>query len=131
MSQALITVYGKADRERASRLVQQVPAGTRISFKDSKRTVDQNSKLWAVLTDISRQVEWYGQKLTADDWKTVFTASLRKSRVIPGIDAGTLVPLGMSTSSMSKQEFSDLLELIHAFAAEHGAILSDQEAVAA
>jgi hypothetical protein len=131
MSNALITVYGPADRERAAKLASQVPAGTRISFKQSKRTVDQNSKLWAVLTDISRQVVWYDQKLTADDWKTIFTASLRKSRVIPGIDVGTLVPLGMSTSSMSKTEFSDLLELIHAFAAEHGAILSDQQAVAA
>lgn len=131
MSNAQITVYGQADRDRAAKLASQVPAGTRISFKASKRTVDQNSKLWAVLTDISRQVEWYGQKLTPDDWKTIFTASLRKSRVIPGLDPGTLVPLGMSTSSMSKQEFSDLIELIHAFAAQQGAVLSDPEAAAA
>lgn len=131
MSNAQITVYGQVDRDRIARLASQVPAGTRVSFKVSKRTVDQNSKLWAVLTDISRQVEWYGQKLTPDDWKTIFTASLRKSRVIPGLDAGTLVPLGMSTSSMSKTEFSDLIELIHAFAAQQGAVLSDSEAAAA
>ena len=131
MSNALITVYGQADRDRAAKLASQVPAGTRISFKASKRTVDQNSLLWAHLTDISRQVIWYGQKLTPDDWKSVLTASLRKSQVVPGIDAGTLVPLGMSTSGMSKQEFSDLLELIQAFAAQQGAVLSDQEAAAA
>jgi hypothetical protein len=131
MSNAQITVYGQVDRDRIARLASQVPAGTRVWFKASKRTADQNAKLWAMLTDISRQVVWYGQKLTPDDWKSVLTASLRKSRVIPGLDAGTLVPLGMSTSSMSKQEFSDLIELIHAFAAQQGAVLSDHEAVAA
>lgn len=131
MTTALITVYGKVDRERAARLAHQVPAGTRISFKASKRTTDQNSLLWALLTDISRQVVWHGQKLTPDDWKTILTASLRKSRVVPGIDAGTLVPLGMSTSGMSKQEFSELIDLIYAFGAEQGAVFSDQEASAA
>lgn len=130
MSTALITVYGKADRERAARLTASVPAGTRIAFKAAKRSIPQNDRLWAMLTDVARQVEWYGQKLTADDWKVIFTASLRKANVVPGIDAGTLVPIGMSTSSMSKAEFSDLMELIEAFAAERGVDLHHEEEAA-
>ena len=130
MTTALITVYGKADRERAARLAAQVPAGTRIAFKAAKRSLPQNDRLWAMLTDVARQVEWYGQKLTPDDWKIIFTASLRKANVVPGIDAGTLVPIGMSTSSMSKAEFSALMELIEAFAAERGVDLH-HEGVAA
>jgi hypothetical protein len=128
MTQALITVRSSADRERAARLASQVPPGTRIAFKAAKRSLPQNDKLWAMLTDISRQVDWYGQKLTPDDWKIIFTASLRKANVVPGIDSGTLVPLGMSTSSMSKAEFGDLLDLIHAFAAERGIDLQDEVA---
>ena len=128
MTQALITVRSSADRERAARLASQVPPGTRIAFKAAKRSLPQNDKLWAMLTDISRQVDWYGQKLTPDDWKIIFTASLRKANVVPGIDSGTLVPLGMSTSSMSKAEFGDLLDLIHAFAAERGIDLQDEAA---
>ena len=76
MTQALITVRSSADRERAARLASQVPPGTRIAFKAAKRSLPQNDKLWAMLTDISRQVDWYGQKLTPDDWKIIFTASL-------------------------------------------------------
>jgi hypothetical protein len=121
-------VRSSADRERAARLASQVPPGTRIAFKAAKRSLPQNDKLWAMLTDISRQVDWYGQKLTPDDWKIIFTASLRKANVVPGIDSGTLVPLGMSTSSMSKAEFGDLLDLIHAFAAERGIDLQDEVA---
>ena len=50
----------------------------------------------------------------------MFTASLRRYQVVPGIDPGTFVPLGMRTSEMTKQEMGDLIELITAFAAERG-----------
>ena len=96
-----------------------------------KRSLPQNSKLWAMLAEISRQVDWYGRKLTPGDWKDVFTASIRVSRVVPGIDPGTFVVLGLHTSDMTKQEFSDLLELIYAFAAEHGVTFGDEASYAA
>ena len=120
MSHCLLVLYGRASRDRACRLIEQAPEGTRLEVKGPRRSLPQNDKLWALLTDVSCQVDWYGQKLTAEDWKDVFTASLRKARVVPGLDAGSFVPLGMRTSDMSKSEFSDLLELIHAFAAERG-----------
>jgi hypothetical protein len=77
-----------------------------------------------MLTDVARQVEWYGQKLTPTDWKDVMSASLRKAYVVPGIDGG-FVPLGMHTSDMSKEEMSALIELIHAFGAQHGVVFGD------
>lgn len=91
----------------------------RLSLGRPRRTVDQNRLLWAVLTDVSRQVEWHGQRLTKENWKDVFTAALKRQQVVPGIDGGFVV-LGTSTSRMSKQEFSELIELIYAFGAEHG-----------
>lgn len=120
MSRAVIVINGNYDRDRAAQWAKSAPSGCIIEFKQSKRTLDQNARLWACLTEIARKVDWYGKKLPADDWKDVFTAALRRTRVVPGIDAGTFVPLGMRTSDMTKQEFSDLLELINAFAAEHG-----------
>jgi hypothetical protein len=85
--------------------------------------------LWAALTDIAEQVEWYGQKLTPEDWKDMMTASLRKARVVPGLDAGSFVPLGMRTSDMTKEEFSMLLDLIQAFGAERGVTFGDTPAL--
>jgi hypothetical protein len=95
-----------------------------ITVKREKRSPDQNRKLWAALNDISRQVTWHGVKFDAEDWKHILTASLKKHRVVPGID-GNLVVLGMSTSKMTKQEFSDLLELVMAFGAQQGVKWSD------
>ncbi len=130
MGRALIVVSSAFDRKKAADWCMKSPAGTRIEFKAAKRSLDQNSRMWACLTQIAQEVDWYGVKLSADDWKDVFTASLRKARVVPGLDAGTFVPLGMRTSDLSKQEFSDLLELINAFAAERGVAFHFEEQAA-
>lgn len=55
-----------------------------------------------------------------EDWKDVFTAALQQeSRMALGLD-GRLVMLGLSTRSLSKKKFCDLVELIYAYGAEHG-----------
>ena len=123
---ASLTLRNKADREQAIRWTTNVPFGTRIEFKAARRSLDQNAKLWAMLTDISKQVDWYGHKLSPEDWKQVFTASLRKAFVVPDLDGTGFVMLGLRTSDMSKEEMSNLLELIHAFAAERNVVWSDE-----
>lgn len=99
----------------------QAPTGTRITFKESKRNSDQNAKFWALATEIALQVEWHGQKLTADEWKLVLLAGLNKEmRLVPNIDGDGYVNLGRSSSNLSKGEFSALIELALAFGAQHG-----------
>lgn len=98
-----------------------VVAGHRlcIQIKPVTRSLEQNSRMWAMLTEVSRQVDWYGRKLTPEEWKHVFSASLKKQDVVPGLDGGFVV-LGLSTSQMSIREMSDLIELMSAFGAEKG-----------
>jgi hypothetical protein len=90
-----------------------------VEVKQEKRSLAQNARLWAMLTDISRQVDWYGQKLTPEDWKHIFTAALKKTRAVPGIDGGIVV-LGQSTSKMTKAEMAELQTLMEAFGAGKG-----------
>jgi hypothetical protein len=124
MGRALIIVQSDRERATAALWSQKSPQGTRIEFRGPRRSLPQNALLWSRLTEISRQVDWYGQKLSAEDWKDVFTAGLRQARVVPGLEPGSFVPLGMRTSDMSKEELTNLLELIAAFAAERGVELS-------
>jgi hypothetical protein len=119
MGRALIIITSAGDRAKAANWLAKAPWNTRVTFNGPKRSVPQNDLMWSRLTEISENVVWYGQKLSPDDWKDVFTASLRKARVVPGLDAGSFVPLGMRTSDMSKEEMTALLDLIDAFAAEH------------
>ncbi len=96
-----------------------------VSLSRPKRTLEQNDKMWAMLTDISKQVDWYGQKLTKEEWKDVMTAGLKKQRAVPGIDGGFVV-LGAHTSRMTKEEVMELIELIAAFGAEHDVEWGDE-----
>ena len=101
-------------------------AGNRLvlELREEKRSDEQNRRLWAMLTDVSKQVVWHGQKLTPDDWKHIFSASLKKQRAVPGLDGGFVV-LGLSTSKMTKGEMSELQELISAFGAERGVAFNE------
>jgi hypothetical protein len=90
-----------------------------VEIKPETRTLAQNARLWAMLSDVSKQVNWYGRKLSEEEWKHVFTASLSKQDVVPGIDGGFVV-LGKSTSKMTKPEMSELQQLIEAFGAQQG-----------
>lgn len=108
------------DRAKAVRLVNGVSAGSRFELKAPRRSTDQNDKMWAMLTDISNQVEWHGHKLSPDDYKCLFTAGLRKAFVVPDLEGTGFVMLGLRTSDMSVAEMSDLIELMLAFGAERG-----------
>lgn len=103
-------------------------AGHRLvmEVKPETRSSAQNKRLWAMLTDISQQVDWYGRKLTPEDWKHIFTAALSKQDVVPGIDGGFVV-LGKSTSKMTKGEMAELQTLMEAFGAEKGVKFTAQE----
>ena len=105
-------------RQAAIKAVLDAPDGWIAKVSQETRSLDQNALLWPLLTDISKQVEWYGKKLTQYEWKDVFTAGLKKSKVVPGLDGGFVV-LGQRTSIMPKHEFSELIDLIQAFAADH------------
>lgn len=88
-----------------------------------RRTKDQNAKLWPMLADIAKQVRWPSFEtgelvyLSSEEWKELLTASLKRQRMLPGIDGG-VVMIGASTSGMDKATFSELIELIYAFGAE-------------
>ena len=96
-------------------------AGHRLTLevRPEKRSDAQNRRLWAMLTDISRQVDWYGQRLSSEEWKDVFTAAMKKQKVVPGLDGGFVV-CGQRTSRMTKPEMAELQMLMEAFAADRG-----------
>jgi hypothetical protein len=119
-------VIHKGNRETLAEKLLALPTGWRVGFQEPKRTTDQNSRFWALLTAISTQLPWHGQRLTPDDWKLVFMAALNQElRLVPNIHGNGFVQLGRSSSKLSKAEMSELMELIEAFAAERGVDLKE------
>lgn len=123
MTPVTVILSGQVRREQAHRMVAQAPAGSVVEISLPTRTLPQNARLHAMITDVARQVEWAGAKRNVEAWKDIFTAALRSANhgldVVPGINGG-FVLLGMHTSRMTKAELGDLMTLIEAFGAEHG-----------
>lgn len=118
-------------RQNCIEAIQNLPTNTdrplQIIIQEDTRSLAQNRMLWACLRDVSQQVVWYGKKLDSDSWKNIFSASLKGQETVPGINGGFVV-LGQSTSKMRVSEMRDLIELIHAFGAEHNVRFSDESA---
>ena len=100
------------------------PVKVKVEEAKSRRSLDQNAKLWACLSDISRQVEWpvdgKSQLLEPEEWKEILTAGLKKSqRVAAGVEGG-FVMIGTRTSRMTVAEMAELIEFIQWFGAERG-----------
>ena len=100
----------------------QLTAGRRmvLELRPEKRSDPQNRRMWAMLADISAQVDWYGKRLTPEDWKHIFSSSMKKLDVVPNLDGTGFVALGQQTSKMTKGEMSDMQTLMEAFGAERG-----------
>jgi hypothetical protein len=121
MSRALVILATRAERERAARWCMTAPVNTRVEFKEAKRTTDQNTRMWAMLTDVAQQLPWHGQRLSADDWKLIFLSGLNQEmRLVPNINGNGFVNLSRSSSDLSKAEMGELMDLIEAFGAQHG-----------
>ena len=96
-----------------------------LTVKRKTRSIEQNARLWALLTEVSKQVEWYGKKLTPEDWKNVFSAALYQQEAVPAINGGFVV-LGRSTSKMTVAQMSEMQTMIEAFGAERGVVFKDE-----
>jgi hypothetical protein len=96
-----------------------------ITLGRETRTEEQNDKQWPMLRDISTQVEWFGQKHSPEDWKDILSAAWKGQKLVPGVNGG-FVALGVRTSRISKEEFSEYIESIYAFGAERSVVWSDK-----
>lgn len=115
MSKYLVVLHSQADRSRLVEYANKAPLGSRIELKPPRRSLPQNDRLWLMLTAVSKQLLWRGDKYSPEEWKDYFMHALRGEKWMPAEDGG-MVPIGRSTSDLGKEDFGDLMELIEAFA---------------
>ncbi len=126
MSRAVIVLNTQADRARAAKWAMTAPLGTRVEWKEVKRSLPQNDRMWAMLTDVAKQAEHAGRKYSPDEWKVLFMHALgQEMTFLPALDMKTFVPIGHRSSDLSKSEMTALIELIFSWGAEHGVTFHD------
>lgn len=125
-SRYLLVVTDDASRRRAISWCERAPDGFTLEVKEPTRTLPQNARMWAMLTDVSEQLEWHGQTYTPDEWKDYFMHALRRAKWMPA-EWGGMAPVGMQTSKLTVKEHGELMEVIAEFGARHGVVFHDQE----
>jgi len=83
-----------------------------------------------MLTDVARQQTWppgpHGIKLLPNDWKLIFLDALKREvRTVPNLDSTGFVNLSGSSSDLSKEEMSEMIELMTAWGAQNGVAFQD------
>lgn len=127
-----VTLYSRAYRDRAKEAIERAPHGYRVVFLEPRRSLQQNDKLWPMLREISKQLEWHGQRYSEDDWKDIITAGFEKeARYAPTIDGKGFVQLGGRTSKYGKKKMTEFIEYVLWFGAEQGVVFNDPEESAA
>jgi len=120
MNGQTVILRGDSQRDFAKALINRAPDDSVVNIQAARRTNDQNAKMHAMLSDIAR-AKPQGRVLTTDVWKALFMAEAGfRCHFEPSLDGTGVVPLGFKSSKLRKAEFSDLIECIGAFGAEHG-----------
>jgi hypothetical protein len=116
-------------RKTAAELAFKAPHGSVANFRPPTRTVDQNSLLWSLLSEVSR-AKPDGRTHTPDIWKCLFMQACGHAvQFEVGLD-GAPFPLGFRSSRLTKEQFSELIEFIYEYGARHGIRFSDEQGAA-
>jgi hypothetical protein len=131
MDRRLYVLTTRERRAGVAAIVAKLEKFWRVEIKPPQRTLPQNDRLWATLTDVSEQHRHNGIALSPADWRLVFLDAFWRAkgeelRLVPNLDGTGFVPLsGRSTSDLTVPEMAELLALIEAFGAERGVVFHD------
>ena len=100
-------------------------------MQDPTRTLEQNARLHAMLTDIARQAQYMGKPRSVEVWKGIFVsgwaiATGQNPEIIPGLE-NEFIAIRESTATMSGKRLASVMEYIEAYCAMNEIRLSAPE----
>lgn len=114
-----IILVGPKQRDFACQKVREAPDGYWVTIKEPTRNADQNARMWAMLTDVSKAMP-EGRKYTPDQWKAVFMNSCGwECQFLEGLD-GLPFPAGFRSSRLTVKQMANLITSIMAYGDQHG-----------
>lgn len=117
-------------RDRAKRLIDLAPHGSVANIREATRSGEQNAKMWAMLSDVSR-AKPDGRCHAPETWKALFMAACGwEVQFVEGLD-GRPFPEGFRSSRLTVREMADLITFIQAWGDERGVLWTDERQEAA
>jgi hypothetical protein len=119
----IVAIYDRGDRDFVHRLIDTATPGTRIELLPPKSTDPQRNRMWALLTDISKQYVHAGRKHDPEMWRgLMLQACGQEVDWVPTLDGSSLIPFGGSTEKMGVREMAEFLSFIEAWGVQNGVV---------
>lgn len=128
--------YDLIDQQQASALMQSLwpkvkaalAAGRKLTLevKDASKSREQEKLYHELIGQIAKQAQHLGAKWDAEDWKRLLVQEFCKDkglpagRVIPNLSGDGICQLGQQTRKFSKEQASEFVEFLMAWASQHG-----------
>lgn len=100
-----------------------------LEIKQANKSRDQEEKYHAMIGEIAKQAQHLGAKWDAEDWKRLLLhdfakqMNLPQSRIIPSLDGSGIVQLGLQSRKLTKEQASEFVEFLYAWASTNGVAL--------
>lgn len=124
MTKRTVKITGDVARQRAKQLIDAAPLGYAATVGEESRTQEQNRLMWPLIADLQAQVAEF-TPFAAEDMKLRFLNALgTELRFLPELEGAGHFPVGQRSSTLSKSQFSALIELMFMTGAKHGVVWS-------
>jgi hypothetical protein len=115
-----VLLTSKAARQRAHALLDAAPEGYAVVIGEETRSQEQNRLMWPLIADIRNQVQDMA-RFTAEQIKLRFLNALdNEMQFLPELEGGGMFAVGQRSSTLTKGDFSMLLELMFQYGAQQG-----------
>lgn len=120
-----IILTGDYQRRLAQTMIAKAPHGAVCNIREATRTADQNAKMHAMLSDVSR-AKPEGRLHTPDVWKAIFMNAAGHAVQFEVGLSGQPFPVGFRSSRLNKAQMADLITYIQQYGDENGVIWKQQ-----
>lgn len=125
MPKTVIFLAHDVARKNAHAAIDNAPDGYMVVISEKNRTLEENSLLHALITEIAKKMEWAGAKRDVETWKRLLVAAWCRVHgsavnILPALDGSGVDIIPVRTSKLTKKECSDLIEYIYAWGADNG-----------
>ncbi len=133
-----LVLTGSVAKEAAIKCVKDAPLGYVFQIGEPIKKREQEEKYHAQIGDIAKQCEFMGEKLSLEDWKRLLVDAFAKAmaeagtplrrggRVVPSLDGGGVVQLGIQTRNFRVKEAAEFIEYLYAWGSHNGVVWSDE-----
>jgi hypothetical protein len=115
------------------RLLRQEAGGKDQVMSDEIRSLEQNAKFHAMLTDIADQLEWAGDRMDLEDWKRLVLGAAYGQHPVPNpfdAQAPFVIVNKRRSRGLVKPEMADLITQLQIFGDERGVKWRDEQEAA-